>query len=211
MEQYNNAERNNLTNKSADYIKHCNMDKFFYVTDGLNKIGPYSRDEVLQMLFSAHISLTDSILDTRDNMLCPLLQHEDFGGAGNVNATMNRQPISTNAVANKIDFSSLRNEMPKTATDLRRERKERQMQGSAMNPAVAKAQPEEKTQLMRPTPANDATSITQITTTTRVINSNNNLNFYLKLKDQEYGPFKFLVLLSLYKGNKIGLDTGAVL
>jgi hypothetical protein len=190
------------------------MDKFFYVTDGLNKIGPYTKDEVLRMLFSAHISLTDSILDTRDNMLVPLLQHEDFGGAGNVNATMNKQPIAPNPVAQKIDFSSLRNDLPKTAMELRKERKEKAL-ASGLAPAAPKAAPAapapvaepEPTRVIAPVLGDDATSITQITSTTRVINSNNNLNFFLKLNDKEYGPFKFLVLLSLYKANKIGLDS----
>ena len=189
------------------------MDKFFYVSDGLNKIGPYTKDEVLRMLFSAQISLTDFILDTRDNIFCPLLQHEDFGGAGNVNSTVNKQPISQNAAAKKIDFSSLRNDLPKNAMELRKERKARQSAEpptpapAYIAPAAEAAINSEPTKVIAPPPAEDPTSFTQITSTTRVINNNNNLNFYLKLKDKEYGPFKFLVLLSLYKGSKIGLDS----
>ena len=196
--------------------KYLNMDKFFYVSDGLNKIGPYSKDEVLRMLFSAQISLTDYILDTRDNIFCPLLQHEDFGGAGNVNSTVNKQPISQNAMAKNIDFSSLRNDLPKSAMDLRRERKAAApaaaAPAAAPAPVAKAAAPEpavnsEPTMVLAPVLGEDLTTFTQITSTTRVISNNNNLNFYLKLKDKEYGPFKFLVLLSLYKGNKIGLDS----
>lgn len=196
---------------------YLNMDKFFYVIDGLNKIGPYSKDEILQMLFSAHISLTDSILDTRDYILSPLLQHEDFGGSGGVNATMNKQTLSPNPVAKRIDFSSLRADLPKKSLDARKERKlARQMReneitsgGQAPAPAVS-ASPQvvpESTKAMPPVFGDDPTTITQITTTTKVINSNSNLNFYLKLRDKEYGPFKFLILLSLYKENKITLDS----
>ena len=180
---------------------YSNMDKFFYVTDGTNKIGPYSKDEILQMLFSAHISLTDSILDTRDNILSPLLQHEDFGGAGNVNATVNKGPISQSVMAKRIDFSSLKTNLTKTPEELRKERKLKR----PVNPDAG-TEPT-TTRAMPPVLGDDPTSITQITSTTRVINSNNNLNFYLRLKEKEYGPFKFLILLSLYKENKINLDS----
>ena len=178
---------------------YSNMDKFFYVTDGTNKIGPYSKDEILQMLFSAHISLTDSILDTRDNILSPLLQHEDFGGAGNVNATVNKQPISQNVIAKRIDFSSLKTTLPKTSMDVRKERK--------LKRQTPEGTEKEPTQAVPPVLGDDPTAITQITSTTRVINANTNLNFFLKLGEKEYGPFKFLILLSLFKENKITLDS----
>ena len=43
--------------------------------------------------------------------------------------------------------------------------------------------------------------------TTTTIKSNTSFNFFLKVKEKEFGPLKFLILLSLLKQNKITLDS----
>lgn len=172
------------------------MEKFFYVFDGLNKIGPYSKDEILKMLFSAHISLTDSVFDTRDNVLSPLLQHEDFGGSGAViNSSVNARISGDGMAAPKVDFSGLHTDPLKTN------------KSTTTKPNV-KAPTTGTTPAASMPTSNQATSNSaQINTTTKLMNANNNLNFYVNLNNKEYGPFKFLILLSLYKQNKINLTS----
>ena len=87
------------------------MEKPFYVTDGMNKIGPFSKEEVLHMLYNAHISIMDYIVDARDNRMCPLLQHEDFGGEGGTHSITSSSGIAgltPKSLANKYGFGELR-------------------------------------------------------------------------------------------------------
>ena len=45
---------------------------------------------------------------------------------------------------------------------------------------------------------------------TNKIKANTSTNFFLKVKDKEFGPLKFLILLSLFKQNKISLEKAGI-
>lgn len=176
------------------------MDKHFYVSDGMNKVGPFSKDEVYQMLFNAHISITDFILDSRDNRMCPLLQHEDFGGAGDMNSS---GPTPATAKATQLDqfgFAALR----KTGKALRSANSPKEPIQPKIEAPIAQKAETEKTVLYNT--QTSASSIDDLTLATYTLKNNNSLNFYVKTKDKEYGPLKFLVLLSLLKQNKLKPD-----
>ena len=172
------------------------MEKCFFVTDGLNRIGPFDKDEILKMLFAAQISLTDSILDSRDNILLPVLQHMDFGGDGNFNSSVNKQPIIANSIAKTIDFSTLRATPLNSGKSPNSEKK------------INKTDPDKtSTSANARGVENKQSGLMQTTPTTQFVNTNTNMNFYLKLNKKEYGPFRFLILLSLYQQKKISLES----
>jgi hypothetical protein len=220
------------------------VDKPFYVTDGMNKIGPFSKDEVLHMLYNAHISLLDYIVDSRDNRMCPLLQHEDFGGDGGTHSLTGSGGIAGLTPENlsaKFGFGDLRKQTHKDREEkkmgkLRKEREENPSHlkrvidakpelaakeaAAATAPAspipsattaAAVAQPPAPA----PAPAPVHSGVTNYPpsmeideeTTTTTLKTNNSVNFYLKVKDKEYGPLKFLVLLSLLKQNKLTAES----
>jgi hypothetical protein len=212
--------------------------KPFYITDGLNKIGPFSKEEVMQMLYSSHISITDFIVDSRDNRTCPLLQHEDFGGAGethSITASKGIAGLSPQSLENKFGFGELRKQVHKD----REAEKNAFRKGLAPAPSHLSnviqqrpdltAKPAAAPQRTSPPPppvaqaqsvavnkgVNEDTSTKSMTLTVKIdesrssntIKSNTSFNFFLKVKDKEFGPLKFLILLSLLKQNKISLDS----
>jgi hypothetical protein len=146
------------------------MSKKYYVSDGLNKVGPLVKDEVLNMLYNGHISLTDSIIDVESNEMCSLLQHEDFGGSGAQKNQARHDLIENTAAYHTgtitLDMDELRD-------------------------AVKSKYPESA----RPS-LND-------------LKKTNSKNFYLHLKGREFGPIKFLVLISLLHEGKIQLTDAA--
>lgn len=171
----------------------------------MNKVGPFSKDEVYQMLFNAHISITDFIFDSRDNRTCPLLQHEDFGGAGDMNSS---GPAPATAKATQLDqfgFAALR-----TGKALRSANTPKDHAPTAPKPAKAVAAAVVKQQEPEPTvlynTQTGTSSLTDMTLATNTLKNNNSVSFYVKTKDKEYGPLKFLVLLSLLKQNKLKQD-----
>lgn len=222
------------------------MKKPFHITDGLNKIGPFSKDEVMQMLYSSHISITDYIVDARDNRTCPLLQHEDFGGAGETHALTASKGIaglSPQSLESKFGFGDLRKQVHKDREDKKNAvRKGRAPPPSHLdnviqqrpdllaNKPVAQAS-EPKRASPAPPPVTqvepaavtkasgksvtEETSTKTFTMTVKIdesrtsstIKSNTSFNFFLKVKDKEFGPLKFLILLSLLKQNKITLSS----
>ena len=247
------------------------MDKPFYVTDGMNKIGPFSKDEVLHMLYNAHISIMDYIVDSRDNRMCPLLQHEDFGGDGSSHSLIGTSGIAgltPKSLSNKYGFNELRQKTHRDRDEKINEKRSRRPKPESHLKEVIDAKPElavNSVQVAKPQPVNtpatapnktsspnpsssqqnksvsssapsyqddeptqprgpndhfnymntSAHSNTQSKminldideqTTTTTLKSNNSVNFYLKVKDKEYGPLKFLILLSLLKQNKLTGD-----
>lgn len=172
----------------------------------MNKVGPFSKDEVYQMLFNAHISITDFILDSRDNRMCPLLQHEDFGGAGDMNSS---GPTPATAKATQLDQFGF-GELRKTGKALRSANTPKDRAPTIPKPAEAVAAPVVKQQEPEPTvlynTQTGTSNLTDMTLATNTLKNNNGVNFYVKTKDKEYGPLKFLVLLSLLKQNKLKQD-----
>ena len=72
------------------------------------------------MLYDSHISITDYIVDSRDNRTCPLLQHEDFGGEGathSVTASKGIAGLSPQSLENKFGFGELRKQVHKDRED----------------------------------------------------------------------------------------------
>lgn len=200
--------------------------KPFYITDGLNKIGPFSKEEVMQMLYSSHISITDYIVDSRDNRTCPLLQHEDFGGDGSthtITASKGIGGLTPESLESKFGFGDLR----KQANKDREEKKNAFRKGIAEPPSHLKNIIQQRPDLAanantKPTPTstpanpiNENTATQTFTMTMKIdesrisstIKSNTSFNFFLKVKEKEFGPLKFLVLLSLLKQNKISLNS----
>lgn len=195
------------------------MEKHFYVSDGLNKVGPFSKDEVYQMLFNAHISITDFILDSRDNRMCPLLQHEDFGGAGDNRSSGPSAPTASTSTTkppqtDQFGFAALR----KQGKVLRSANapKERIASPTKAPEKIAATTPvvkeQEETVLYNTNAGTNTRTLAQIsnlsdlTKISNTFKNNNSLNFYVKTKDKEFGPLKFLVLLSLLKQNKLKTD-----
>ena len=184
------------------------VEKHFYVSDGMNKVGPFSKDEVYQMLFNAHISITDFILDSRDNRMCPLLQHEDFGGAGDNRSSGSSAPDVQTPQADQFGFAALR----KQGKVLRSANapKDRAPAQQNSKPAEIVKAPERKTQEAEKTvlynTQTGVSNLDEIAKASNTLKNNNSLNFYVKTKDKEYGPLKFLVLLSLLKQNKLKSD-----
>jgi hypothetical protein len=205
------------------------MDKPFYVTDGMNKIGPFSKDEVLHMLYSAHISLLDYIVDSRDGRMCPLLQHEDFGGDGGTHSLASTAGIAGLTPENlsaKFGFGELRKQTDKAREEKRNEKMRRgQFESPSHLKRVIDAKPELSAEKKEPEATATTSGLTATVpdnpavpktfpaldideeTTTTTLKSNNSVNFFLKVKDKEYGPLKFLVLLSLLKQNKLTSDS----
>lgn len=184
------------------------VEKHFYVSDGMNKVGPFSKDEVYQMLFNAHISITDFILDSRDNRMCPLLQHEDFGGAGDNRSSGSSTSAAQTPQADQFGFAALR----KQGRVLRSANapKERTPAQPTVKPAeVIKAAPQKTQEIEKTVLYNTQTGVSnldEIAQASNTLKNNNSLNFYVKTKDKEFGPLKFLVLLSLLKQNKLKSD-----
>jgi hypothetical protein len=54
------------------------MSKVFLFSDGLNKFGPFSKEEIEQMMFENKLYLTDLIFDTRNKQWTKILLHPDF-------------------------------------------------------------------------------------------------------------------------------------
>lgn len=214
------------------------MEKPFYVTDGLNKIGPFSKEEVYQLIYGSHISLMDFIIDSRDNRMCPLLQHEDFGGEGATHSITSNTGIAgltPKSLSNKYGFGELRKSQHKEREQKiieKKERRPRPPQEShlkeviAANPSLAvptpestqskidytRIQPTPKMPDPAPAPAPAKTEQDEPleineNTTSFTLKTNNSLGFYIKVKGKEFGPLKFLILLSLLKQNKIGMTT----
>lgn len=223
------------------------MEKPFYVTDGMNKIGPFSKDEVLHMLYSAHISLLDYIVDSRDGRMCPLLQHEDFGGDGGTHSLSGKGGIAgltPEDLNTKFGFGDLRSRTHKDREEKKKEKMRLEAMGSHLR-KVIDAKPEldakeeqapppvsviptaydkakaptgpsatakaASPQAPPPPPNLDETvTVANVDvdeeTTTTILNSNNSMNFFLKVKGKEYGPLKFLILLSLLKQGKLNAD-----
>lgn len=226
--------------------------KPFYITDGLNKIGPFSKDEVMQMLYSSHISITDFIVDTRDNRTCPLLQHEDFGGAGETHSITSSKGIaglSPQSLESKFGFGDLRKQVHKDREDKKNAFRKGLAPASShlaniiqqrpdlaatkpappAKPAAAgqrstpppppatyvEATPVTRQQVSEDTATKSVTLTKSMTLTVKIdesrsshtIKSNTSFNFFLKVKDKEFGPLKFLILLSLLKQSKISLDS----
>lgn len=218
------------------------MEKPFYITDALNKIGPFSREEVLQMLYSSHISITDYIIDARDNRMCPLLQHEDFGGDGGTHSqaqSVGIAGLSPKSLQSKYGFGELRKQIHKdreSKINDKRFSKSQIAQGSSHLNEVIAARPDLKVNSAstsvgqtpkpptpKPPPPPQAsqqpnrmkdTSIGVVQnsilinseSTTTTLKHNTSANFFVRVKGKEFGPVKFLVLLSLLKQNKIGLE-----
>ena len=221
------------------------MEKPFYVTDGMNKIGPFSKDEVLHMLYSAHISLLDYIVDSRDGRMCPLLQHEDFGGDGGTHSISGRGGIAgltPEDLSSKFGFGDLRSRTHKDREEKRKEKMRQDAMGSHLRkvidakPELDAKEPEAPTSVIpsafnsppapakptagpapipkAPPQAKDPEQTVTIAnvdvdeeTTTTTLKSNNSVNFFLKIKGKEYGPLKFLILLSLLKQGKLTAET----
>lgn len=193
----------------------------------MNKVGPFSKEEVYQMLFNAHISITDFILDSRDNRMCPLLQHEDFGGAGDNNSGGSSGLPNTKSVqSDQFGFAELRKQgktslSAKTPTERYRQRKEANQAAAVKapekisNPIPTKTDETlelEKTALYNTNAGTTTNSVAQASASDdshealNTLKNNSTENFYVKTKDKEYGPLKFLVLLSLLKQNKLKPD-----
>lgn len=207
------------------------MSKHFFVTDGMNKIGPFTKEEVLRMLYSAHISLMDYIVDSRDGRMCPLMQHEDFIG-GNSSGKNSSEDESDDAgpsgfskedMASRFNFKDL-----KTQTQQQREETRKQRPSKAnttdstsplkkvitANPALSviahetAKKPDQEGHEVTVTIADPIPEMSvdeEVTTTT--LKTNSSVNFFLKVKNKEYGPLKFLILLSLLKQNKLSPQT----
>ena len=54
------------------------MNKFFIFSDGLNKFGPFSKEEIEKMMFENKLFLTDMIFDVRNKQWSKILLHPDF-------------------------------------------------------------------------------------------------------------------------------------
>ena len=54
------------------------MNKFFIFSDGLNKFGPFSKEEIEKMMFENKLYLTDMIFDIRTKQWAKILLHPDF-------------------------------------------------------------------------------------------------------------------------------------
>lgn len=54
------------------------MSKVFLFSDGLNKFGPFTKEEIEKMMFENKLSLTDLIFDTRTKQWSKILLHNDF-------------------------------------------------------------------------------------------------------------------------------------
>ena len=195
------------------------VDKHFYVSDGMNKVGPFSKEEVYQMLFSAHISITDFILDSRDNRMCPLLQHEDFGGSGDTISGGSSIPNSKPPQVDLFGFAELRKQgkILRDPNQRHRYKKEdeikvKETEKANPTPTIAAVTDYDETVFYNTQTnanSNDLSKITQIdqiVSASNTLKNNTSLNFFVKTKDKEYGPLKFLVLLSLLKQNKLKLD-----
>jgi len=208
------------------------MSKHFFVTDGMNKIGPFTKEEVLRMLYSAHISLMDYIVDARDGRMCPLMQHEDFIGGNSSGKDSNDDEgdeagpsgFSKEDMASRFNFKDLKTQTQQQREDIRKQRPSKSSTTEppsplkkvmTANPALS-VTPHEKTAKKRdadghevtvtvadPIPAIDVNE--EVTTTT--LKTNSSVNFFLKVKNKEYGPLKFLILLSLLKQNKLSPQT----
>ena len=186
------------------------MKKPFYVTDGLNRIGPFSKEEVLTMLYNATISIMDYVIDSRDNRMCPLLQHEDFGGEGEVHGLVGGKGIAgltPKNLSQKFGFAELRQKKNVDRDDRRDAKKKTRPKDGATShlqevinafpELAAKQSDEEKTVA--------ATGFADEQTATTAIKNSMGTAFYVKIKDKEYGPIKYLILLSLLFHNKVDL------
>lgn len=198
------------------------MSKPFFVTDGTNKIGPLSKEEVMEMLYSARISIMDHILDSRDGRMCLLLQHEDFGGDGVVNlkASANKKGIggeSSKDLTQRFGFDTLLNKVYKEREDREKLRQriitpknekspepkiDVKLKSTPINSAPTSGV-QSKSQKPPPVPTSRNGADPNENTATTTLKANNSLSYYLKIKDKEYGPLKFLILLSLLKQNKL--------
>jgi len=207
------------------------MGKHFYVTDGMNKIGPFTKEEVLRMLYSAHISLMDYIVDARDGRMCPLMQHEDFAsGSGSKDITEDEgddagpSGVAQPDMASRFNFKDLKTQTQQQKADIRKQRSSRKEAALPTSPLkqVMTANPElavtkHEKSVRKYDPIVDEVTVTvaeplpevdvdeDVTTTT--MKTNSSVNFYLKVKNKEYGPLKFLLLLSLIKQNKLTPQT----
>ena len=54
------------------------MNKVFLFSDGLNKFGPFAKEEIEKMMFENKLYLTDLIFDTRTKQWTKILLHPDF-------------------------------------------------------------------------------------------------------------------------------------
>ena len=176
------------------------------------------------MLFNSHISITDFILDSRDNRTCPLLQHEDFGGAGDTISSRSNSPSNPNTNLEKYGFAELRkksNLLRNSNDPAERARIQKELRQNLKSPDHARPAPkitptqitdEDNTVFYNTSVTSSEPETTQNTNISDILNSSNTLknnnskNFYIKSKDKEYGPLKFLVLLSLLKQNKLKPD-----
>jgi hypothetical protein len=53
-------------------------DKFFYFSDGARRFGPYSRQQVLDLLYQSRVGIMDQIFDSRTQEWTKLYSHGDL-------------------------------------------------------------------------------------------------------------------------------------
>jgi hypothetical protein len=53
-------------------------DKYFYFSDGARRFGPYSRQQVLDLLYQSRVGIMDQIFDSRTQEWTKLYSHGDF-------------------------------------------------------------------------------------------------------------------------------------
>lgn len=206
------------------------MSKHFFVTDGMNKIGPFTKEEVFRMLYSAHISLMDYIVDARDGRMCPLMQHEDFATGGKNSADDESDDAGPSGftapdMASRFNFKDLKTQTQQQKDEIRKQRTSKSAPKEAppsslkqvmtANPEMSVTKHDRTAKKYNPdsdevtvTVADpvQAMDVDQETTST-TLKTNTSVNFFLKVKNKEYGPLKFLILLSLLKQNKLSPQT----
>jgi hypothetical protein len=127
-------------------------------------------------------------------------------------------------MASRFNFKDLKTQTQQQKDDIRKQRSNRKeaapppstlKQVITANPEMAITKHEKSDR--KYDPATDEITVTvadpapevdvdeEVTTTT--MKTNSSVNFYLKVKNKEYGPLKFLLLLSLLKQNKLTPQT----
>lgn len=165
----------------------------YYVSDGINKVGPLSIEEIKKLVFNSQISITDFIFDPRDNKMYPLLQHEAFGGDGNVSIGTAEGYSETQAGTrtSSLDFSSLRSG-----------------KNILQSPKISSRERRASTAHSNSSPEATISGVSTVAVEPQ-IKIQRSSDFYVQVNGKEFGPVKFLMLLSLLKQNKIKTDTPA--
>jgi hypothetical protein len=53
-------------------------EKYFYFSDGARRFGPYTREQVLNFIYSNRVGIMDLVFDSRSQEWCKLVNHVDF-------------------------------------------------------------------------------------------------------------------------------------